>query len=326
MMRVFKILIVTLLSIALPYSGKGEIRKAYKMENGVPVYVIGVGDVLEVTLWEGLEPKKVDVEVKSDGSITVSFIDLKVDGLTVKEVRERLYKELKKFVREPRVDVKVKEYRSKKVTLIGAIQSQMRQPTGPGIYPLTGRITLSEMITRAGGFTPDADLSSIQITKRDGRTQVVNLFDLFFRGDLTKDIVLDDGDTVFIPRRVEVEKRIFIFGEVNRPGVYPLKKGTTLVQALGLAGGYKDTAVLKDIRVIRGGLESPELIATDVEAIIKKGEFDKDIALKDNDIIYVPRSRISNWNAFLAKIRPTLEFIILPFAGARVIDQVITGE
>ncbi len=318
--------IVVLTLILLPQCLKGEIRKAYRLEGGTPVYVVGVGDILEVTLWEGLEAKKVEVEVKSDGYITVSFVEVMADGLTVREVKERLYEELKRFIREPRVDVKVKEYRSKKVTLIGAIQSQIRQPTGPGIYPLTGRVTLSEMITRAGGFTPDADLSSIQITKRDGRTQVVNLFDLFLRGDLSKDIVLEDGDTVFIPRRVEVEERIFIFGEVKKPGVYPLKRGTTLVQALGLAGGYKDTAVLKDIRVIRGGLEDPDLIEADVEAVIKRGEFDKDVVLKDNDIVYVPRDRISNWNAFLAKIRPTLEFIILPFAGAKVIDEVITGE
>ncbi len=324
-MKVSRLIVLFLLLLtAIP--ARGEIRKAYKMEGGVPAYVIGVGDVLEVTLWEGLEAKRSEVEVRSDGYITVSFVDIKVDGLTAREVRDRLLEELKRFIRKPRVDVKVKEFRSKKVTLIGAIQSQIRQPTGPGIYPLTGRVTLSQMITRAGGFTRDADLSSIQITKKDGRRLVVNLFDLFFRGDLSKDIVLDDGDTVFVPRRVEVEKRIFVFGEVKKPGVYPLKEGTTLVQALGLAGGYKDTAVLRDIRVIRGGLEKPRLIAANVEAIIKKGEFERDVVLKNNDIIYVPRNRISNWNAFLAKIRPTLEFIILPFAGARVIDQVITGD
>ncbi|MBI5287007.1 MAG: SLBB domain-containing protein [Deltaproteobacteria bacterium] len=300
--------------------------EAFTIEDGVPVYVIGKGDILEVTLWEGIEAKIAAVEVKPDGSITVSFVMVKADGLTVRQLTERLQNELKKFIREPRVDVRVKEYRSKKVTLLGAIQPQIRQPTGPGLYPLTGRVPLSQMITIAGGFASNANLASIQLTKKDGRTEVVNLFDLFFKGDLSKDIVLEDGDTVFVPIGVAVEDNIFIFGEVNRPGVYPLKAGTTLVQALGLAGGYKDNAVLKDIRVIRGELSNPALISIDVNAVIQKGEMGKDVVLRKNDIVYVPRDRISNWNAFLAKIRPTLEFIILPFVGARAIDQVIKGD
>ncbi len=318
-------------SIEMPGDGQGmdtglKIRRSYVIESGVPVYVIGIGDILEVAVWEGIEEKKSTVEVKPDGTITVSFVTIPADGLTVKQLTERLQEALKRFVREPRVEIKVKEYKSKTVKLLGAIQQQIRQPTGPGIYPLTGRVTLSQMITIAGGFSKGANLAAIQITKKDGTTNVVNLFDLLFKGDLSKDVVLDEGDTIFVPARVEVENNIFIFGEVRKPGVYPLKKGITLVQALGLAGGYRDSAVLKDVKVIRGGLENPVTISADVESIIRKGEVEKDILLKNNDIIYVPKGRIGDWNAFLAKLRPTLEFLILPFAGARVIEDVFQGN
>ena len=323
------ILLMTSLTFASNDSGDktgGTIRKAFVMEDGIPVYVVGAGDILEITIWEGIKSKTSSVEVKANGSINVSFVDLNVNGLTVKQVESRLYEKLKKFIRKPSVDVKVKKFKSKNVNLLGAIQGQIRQPTGPGIYPLTGRITLSEMLTVAGGFAHDANLSNIQITKKDGRTQIINLFDLFLRGDLKKDIVLDDGDTVFVPRRVEVEDNFYIFGEVNRPGIYPLKGGTTLVQALGIAGGYKNSAILTDIKIIRGSLQKPDLISTNVESIIKKGALNKDTFLMNNDIIYVPKSRIGNWNSFIAKIRPTLELLILPFAGAQVVNDVIKGD
>ncbi len=314
-------------SFALEGSNTGQgtaedrLNKVFTMESGEPAYLIGKGDILDVTIWEGIEEHKSEAEVKHDGTIAVSFVDAKADGLTVIEVAESLKEELKKYVKQPRVGVKVKEFKSKNVTLSGAVQSLVRQPTGPGVYPLKGKVTLSYLIISAGGFARDANLSNVQVIDINGRFQVVNLLDLFFKGDLSKDIVLDDGDTIFIPSRVEMEDNIFVFGEVKNPGVYPLKEGTTVIQALGMAGGYSEKAFLQDIRVIRGGLSSPNIIDADVDIIINEGHVNKDVTLKNNDILFVPKTRIWNWNAFLAKLKPTLEFVTLPFVTVRTINS-----
>ncbi len=119
-----------------------------------------------------------------------------------------------------------------------------------------------------------------------------------------------------MPSTKDIRDMIFVFGEVKNPGAYSFSEGLTAVQAVGLAGGYTDIAVLEDTRIIRGRLDNPAILLANVESVIKRGEIGKDVALAKNDIMYIPRSRIGDWNAFLSKLRPTLEFFILPMVGA----------
>ncbi|MBI5893811.1 MAG: nucleotidyltransferase family protein [Deltaproteobacteria bacterium] len=320
----------TLLFNALPsIAGNGAIEKnsAYTTEFGLPEYLVAADDVLEVTIWMGFEAKKYDTAVKPNGFITVTFVEIKASDLTTRQVEAELKKALSAYIKEPRVEVFVKEYRGRTVTLLGAIQSQTRQPSGPGIYPLKGKTILSKLITSAGGFSKDADLENVQITSAEGRIKKINLFHVMFGGEISQDIIIDAGEAIYIPAKTDIEEsNVFIFGEVQNPGAYKLKQGLTLVQAIGMAKGYKEEALIDEIRVIRGGLDKPQIVATDVGALFEKGDISKDITLQKNDIIYIPKTKIANWNAFLAKIRPTLEFIILPFVGARAINQVTSGE
>jgi polysaccharide export outer membrane protein len=112
------------------------------------------------------------------------------------------------------------------------------------------------------------------------------------------------------------EKKIFVLGEVERPGVYNFSAGMTTVQALALAGGYKNTAVLSDMRIIRGNLDNPELIRVDLHKTAK-GRDAKDVLLAQNDVVFVPRSAIGDWNNFInLYIRPTMEVLTLPLGTA----------
>jgi hypothetical protein len=93
----------------------------------------------------------------------------------------------------------------------------------------------------------------------------------------------------------------------------------TTLQALVLAGGYKNTAVLKDMRIIRGNLDSPKLIRVNMKKTAQGKEL-KDVLLVHNDVIYVPRSAIGDWNNFInLYIRPTMEVLSLPLGGASTI-------
>ncbi len=297
-----------------------QINSSYTLESGQPEYLIAADDLLEIDIWQGFEVKKYDVTVKPNGFVTVGIVEAKVSEMTTGQAEAALKKALSEYIREPKVEVLVKEYRGRTVTLLGAILGK-----GPGIYPLKGKTTLSKLIITAGGFAKDADMEKVQITKPDGTISKINLFRVMFSGDTAHDVIVDSGDTIYIPA-TEGERSVFIFGEVNNPGAYKLSPGLTLLQVIGMTKGYKDTAVIDDVRVIRGGLEKPQLIAADIKAMLEKGDLTKDIQLQKNDIIYIPRSRIGNWNAFIAKLKPTMDFLIEPIAGAFEYQQVFAPK
>jgi protein involved in polysaccharide export with SLBB domain len=85
-----------------------------------------------------------------------------------------------------------------------------------------------------------------------------------------------------------------------------------LSQALTLVGGPTDIAVLESARIIRGGLQNPQVVEADFRKLIEQGDQREDLPLQPNDLIVLPRSGVGNWNAFIAKIRPTLEVLTLP--------------
>ena len=108
-----------------------------------------------------------------------------------------------------------------------------------GAIQRTGRIYLAdnegltELIVRAGGFTPDADLSAAYIGKKRGGVLQVNLRE-YLPPNAAKNLLLDDGDVLAIPR---VPKTVTVGGEVNNPGEFEYMGDLTIVQYIGLAGG-----------------------------------------------------------------------------------------
>jgi polysaccharide export outer membrane protein len=296
--------------LSLAVQNSFEKNRTYTAEFGLPEYLIAPGDLLEIKIWRGFEEKRYEVAVKPNGSITVTFIELKVSDMTAGQAETELKRALADYVREPRVEVSVKEHRGRAATLLGAIR--------PGIYTLKGKTTLTHLMINAGGLTKDADTENIQITKANGERKSINFFQIV--GDPSKDVVVDDGDSVYVPLRVEieiVENHVFVLGEVEIPGAYKLTRGLTVSGAMAMARGYKGSALLNEIRIIRSGQGQPQIITADLRSFLQKGDIVKDVPLQKNDIIFVPKTKIGNWNAFLAKLRPTLEFIILPIWGAQ---------
>ena len=306
----------------VPVGALAAVRDStYSMESGTPEYLIAPGDILEVSVWSGFEEKKYEVTVRPDGLMTVGFVDVKVGDCTVRQAEDTLRKALLPYFKEPRVEVYVKQYRGRTVSLFGAVRAQAGQ------YALKGKTTLTQLIIMAGGFAKDADIRNIRITKADGSTESVNAFQMVtFGGEDRRDVTIDGGDTVYVPSKQEEENNVFVFGEVNSPGAYKISPGLTLIQALGLAKGYKKDAILDEVRIIRTGAAKPQLIVVNARAILEGGDLSKDIPLQENDIIFVPRSRIGDWNAFLAKIRPSLEFLILPFGGALIMRELFKSQ
>ncbi len=276
--------------------------------DGVPQYRIGPGDVLDVFVTRGPTQERLQVPVRANGLVSVNLVEVSVQGLTADQAANEITRALSKYYRNPSVEVLVKEYNSKKVSVLGAVAGTPRG--GVGTIPLTGRTTLLEVIAKAGGLAPNASLERIRITREDGKAYTVNLYQLIQEGNLTQEFILDTGDVVFVPERVPgEERRVFLLGEVKAPGPVPFYPSLTLSQLMAQAGGWTDGALFDEARIIRGDLKKPEIIEVNLGRLVLNGDRRIDQFLQPNDIVYVPRTRIANWNAFLAQLRPTLDFL-----------------
>jgi polysaccharide export outer membrane protein len=292
--------------------------------DGRPQYKIGPEDVLEISLWQGIEEKIYTVQVRPDGQISFTFFqDIYVSGLTVSELDDLLTQRLSRFIRQPRVAVRVKEYNSKFVSLMGAIsttagtivgpETSRGARTGPGSYALTGKTTVLQIVARAGGPTEEANLREITIRRKTGKATMVNLNKTITQGDLSQNLVLDSEDTVVVPVLGEDKRnRVFVFGEVNNPGVIPTRGELTVVEALALAGGFKQRAVLGDAKILRGDMTRPEVIACDLDKILRQGDMSQNVKLRNGDMLFVPKNTIGRIADWLREIAPILSFIKYP--------------
>jgi len=205
----------------------------------------------------------------------------------------------------------VREYRSKKAFIFGAIGAQTRG----GAHNLTGRTTLIELIAMSGGVSANASIERVRVNRASGKNYTVNVFRYMVEGDLSQDFILEAGDTVFIPERaVGEERRVFLLGEVKTPGAVVMTPSMTLSQLISQAGGWLDISQYREAYLIRSDIPSKttEIIQVDLARLVLRGDRRIEQYLKPNDVVFIPRTAIGDWNALLAQLRPTLEFITLP--------------
>jgi len=131
-----------------------------------PDYKIGVDDVFDVTFWEEPKMSVTDVRVLPDGRITLPLLsDIHAEGLTVDQLQVVITKAALSVLKEPVVNVKVKQINSRKVSITGMVAK-------PGQYPILGRMTVLELISQAGGVAEFADKKNIRITRIvNGKTE-----------------------------------------------------------------------------------------------------------------------------------------------------------
>jgi polysaccharide biosynthesis/export protein len=218
-------------------------------------YVIGPQDVLTITVWDHPDVSG-KFTVEADGSFTFPLIGrVKAGGLTLRDLEAELKKRLSPdYLRNPQVSVAVEQYRSQRIFVVGEVRT-------PGPVQLTGDMTLIEAIARAGSATPAASGYVLVVRQPAGHngqspvlpsereaTDVVKVdLKALQSGQLTDNIPLRDGDTIFVPRA----ETVYVFGQVRSPGAYPIQQGTTVLQALSLAGGTTPRASIGRIRIRR---------------------------------------------------------------------------
>ncbi len=277
-------------------------------------YRIGPGDILKVVFWKQFSADEYEVLVRPDGTLSFSMVDdLKVSGLTITELDHLLTDQLSRYFKNPRVDILIKEHHSQEVILLGAINSLVRQPTGPGVYTLKKPTRIVELVTVAGGPRPTANLKKVAVTRKNGTTLYVNLYKAIFQSDLSQNIPVFPGDSVFVPETSEGVSKVFVFGEVKNPGVFDLKEGMSVLEAVGKAGSFTKDAVVQSVRLVRGDISRPAVIPVNLKHFFRTGDLSANLILQNNDIVYVPKTKIASLAHFLGQVKPALDFVLFPY-------------
>ncbi len=291
---------------------------------GAPQYIVGPRDVLTINYWvpspdTGFKQNTYTTTVRPDGKISFIYADdIEAAGHTAGEIDDILTRLSQKYVRDPRIEVMVKEYKSKSALLFGQINSLGNQQniSGPGTYPLTGKMRVLDLIVTAGGpisgkDTGNADLRQVELL-RHGKKYSLNLYNALTRGDVNDNVVLENGDIVNVPEMPTYAERTYVFGQVNSQGILRLRDSQDLLTAIALSGGTTPVAVKTDIKIIRDYAErpgNPIILSANLDQILYQGDLSQNIRLKDGDVIYVPRSTIGDINEFIANITPMLDLL-----------------
>ena len=219
-------------------------------------------------------------------------------GLTTPEVErnlEGLYVQRGVLV-DPQVSVSVAEYLSQHVLVLGKVPS-------PGRYPLTSSVKLLDVLAEARKNAyqqRDAhDIFKATLIRNADAFQPglrlaidIDVRRLVSGQDLYANFPLQDNDIIYVPK----PDKIFVLGQVNTPGEYVLEepeRRITIVEAIGMAGGYTYKAEPNRSTIVRLQDGKQEVLRVRVGDIAEKGYDGGDIFIRPNDIILVPASYTS---------------------------------
>ena len=276
-------------------------------------YILGAGDGISLSFFNVPEYNG-QYQIMVDGTINLPLVgNIEIAGMSLQQASEVISASYETELEYPIVNVNLVQPRAFRIAVAGEISQ-------PGLYALPAAeggqfLTVAQTIQAAGGATQAADLKRVEVRRREGkgvtRTITVNLLELLENGDLSPNITLRDGDTIFIPAATEISLveanqlaisnlransnqpvNVAVIGEVAQPGPHRLQ-GTntqpTLIQALQAAGGINPAADLRQIQVRRQTRQgNAQEINIDLWQILQTGDLSQDLVLQSGDTITIP--------------------------------------
>lgn len=230
--------LVSLAFIAMLLAGAittthAELQQAYRL---------GPTDVIQVQVF-GEDDLSVERSVDGDGTITFPLLGaLSVGGRTVQDIQDELTARLRAgYIRQPKVTVFIVRHRNFYVS--GEVKK-------PGGFEYKEGVTVQKALALAEGFTEKADRSEVKVTRLiGGSAQTV---------PVALDALLLPNDLIIVPQA----QKIYLNGEVRRPGDYMYEKGLTVHKAITIAGGFTEKASkgsTKILRIVHGKEETFEM-------------------------------------------------------------------
>jgi polysaccharide export outer membrane protein len=256
----------------------------------LPDETLGPDDLIEISVSYCPELNR-NFRIAPDGTLSLPLLHgkLSIAGLNPVEVAQTIQHALEEqqVLVNPIVNVSVLEYRSRPVSIVGAVNR-------PLTFQVIGRTTLLDAIAKAGGLSPTAGADLVVNSRTrgpDGNTQnsmqVVPVSRLMDASSPGLNLELKGGEEIRIPEA----SKIFVAGDVRRPGMYVMQTdaGTTVIKALALSAGLgpypANTAYI--YRVGKPGAERTELQVPLSRIMARK---EQDVKLMPDDILYIPEN------------------------------------
>ena len=301
-----------------------EVEERFDISPSFTDYTIGPGDVLFVNVSGKSEfsssilPGQTTLKgsrVDGNGKILLPLVgSVHVSGRTVEQLQEELKEKYSYYIKKPWIIVEITEYKSKPIYLLGQFRN-------PGVYYIDRPTNVIQAIAYGNGLNPSANLRGTRVLRNE-RLLPVDIYNLLMHGDITQNIWLGAGDSIYAPD--SKEQSVFVLGLVRKPGQIDMIHGKlTLLQALSAAAFDEKASYSSDIRIIRSYSPTKgELIVVDLDKILsgESGLF----PLMEGDIVFVTHNDIGNWNKAVNEILPTLKAIsglLNPFVQIKYLSQ-----
>lgn len=226
-------------------------------------YKISLRDQFTVIL-SGSKDAIFNLNVKLDGTILFPELGaISVVGLSFQEVKDTLSQLIEKSYVGVNIDVSIQNLSAKKITIVGAVQT-------PGTYLVNPFSSITSALAYSGGISEIGSLRDIKLIRNNQEIFSFDLYDLLIRGDRSKDLTIEAGDTLLINAASQF---VEINGAVKRPGIYEILEGETLEGIVDFALGFTQTANISNISVSFLDLKKA--------AIVKKNVKNLDQSLKN---------------------------------------------
>jgi polysaccharide export outer membrane protein len=268
-----------------------------------PNYILGPEDVIGIDVFSVPE-LSITARIANDGMISLPLIGrVQAAGFTAEQFRQELADKWgENYLQDPQVTVFVREFVSRPVSVIGAVEK-------PGLYPLAGRRTLVEMLSMAGGLGKKSSAPAghtVYVTRKSGFGDLqppegmrlvapdqveIELKRLLYSHDEALNIGIKPSDVISVSK-ADV---IYVVGAVKQPGGFVMedRDNITVMQAVAMAQGFFGSPAKSAARIIRRNQDGKRTeIPVNVSKIFKGHA--PDVVLAANDILYIPDSSSKN--------------------------------
>jgi polysaccharide export outer membrane protein len=243
-----------------------------------PDYVLGPGDTLRIDIWGNIEGHYRST-IDRNGEIVLPKVGvINLWGQNFAQARETVQKQIAKYFKHFQVNVSMDALRSINVFLVGEVRA-------PGTYQVSSLSSVLTALSATGGPAKTGSLRRVKLLRKGQEVAVIDFYDFFRRGDNSKDVRLQSGDTILVPVSGPL---VAVAGNVRRPAIYELLAGETLGDVLEMAGGVVSTAYLQKVRLERVE-EHNRKVVRDVSlpaAAEEKAEALR-ISLQDRDLVEI---------------------------------------
>ncbi len=273
-------------------------------------YTITPGDIFSVSIYAEPDLAQPEIKVRPDGYATVEPVgEVYVANKSIEEITSLLYKKMSVYLRNPRISVSIRRFNPASIFVYGAVQkpgAYQQNIDIPAIWqnakvanPKTN-LSITNVLALAGGITYDADISHIKITNNQSDVvKEVDMWKLINDGDVSQNVILKSGDSVYVPKiktalygdvefKEVAKSSIFpdtfpvrVMGEVQTPGIFMVSTETPYINsAITMANGYTINARRKAVQVFRK-------TAKGNISVINVNPKKVDLVLRPNDLVYI---------------------------------------